>query len=801
MPHKKIFRFASANKRLELKFNSYNVGIFIVIISILLCTLYYIASNIAQNVSKNYASLYSFKTTTHLNSAILQDLTALRSVVNSKVIKDWFADEGDVQKKQRAFEAMRNYLNITQNSLLYFGIEASGGEFSFDQNTTFETFVPSAILNPSSPVDSWYFEAISSKKSYELNVDTDKILKRTFVWINHKVIDDDGTVLGVIATGITFDKILAEAFKEYSDINIRGVVVDGKGLMQIDSKVGQSTVMDDSTLKFEKAFPYPELNNVLYSYLKSFDGFKAANKVPDVITLPTKAEYDYVVINPIENTDWTLLTFFNTSVLFPFHSFVPLIWVSLALFLLYVCILGLIGRKLVFIPLARLVKSLMPNLNKSSDLTEQLFENAEYKYAIYGIERRDEIGVLANTIQDLHNNLDVKNAELTLVAKKADAANEAKSIFLANMSHEIRTPMNAIAGMTKIAKEFCFDRRAGNCLSKIESASSQLLAVINDVLDMSKIEANKIDIHSEIFDFPKMMRRISTLVSFRIEEKCQNFTLVLHDDVPRYILTDEQRIAQVITNFLTNAVKFTPENGDIIMCAELVEMQNEEQCTIKVFVKDSGIGVSAEHQRNLFKPFQQADSSISHTFGGTGLGLAISKQLIELLGGEIIFESEPNKGTKIGFILPCALPSSQAIAEDAETEGTTTDELNFAGKHFLLVDDIEINREIVMALLEESKALFDEAENGQEAVQKFQENPDKYAVILMDIRMPKMDGYAASRAIREIERVSGKQVPIIAMTANAFREDVEKCLASGMNGHVGKPIDFDELFALLKKLV
>ncbi len=798
---KKILRFTSENKRVELKFNSYSVVTFLVIISILFSTLYYIASSIAENVSKNYASLYSFKTTTHLNSAILQDLTTLRSVVLSDTIKDWFEDEDNPEKRKRAFESMNDYLKTTQNSILYFGIVASGGEFNVDKNTTLETFVPSAKLSKENDMDSWYFDAINSENQYELNVDTDKILKRTFVWINHKVIANDGRVLGVIATGITFDKILTQAFKEYKDNDVRGVVVDRNGFIQIDSSVEQSTVVDNSTLEFKNAFPIDELNKVLYTHLKSYNGFEPSVELPEVVTLPFGAKYDYVAISPIENTDWSMVTFFNTSLLFPFQSFVPLIWMTLALFFIYVFILSVIGRKLVFIPLARLVSSLRLNSAEAAELNYSSSQNSEsytHKYVIYGTDRHDEIGLLANTIQDLHNNLDAKNAELMLIAKKADSANEAKSVFLANMSHEIRTPMNAIVGMTKIARDFCYGEKAGNCLSKIETASTQLLAIINDVLDMSKIEANKIDIHNAAFDFTKMLQRISTLVAFRLEEKRHNFSMDIHHELPRYVISDEQRIAQVITNFLTNAVKFTPENGNIYLQAQLVETQSH-QCIIKVHIIDTGIGVTEQQQKSLFKPFQQANSSISHTFGGTGLGLAISKQLIELLGGEIIFESEPNKGTKIGFILPCALPDKDFIEAEVQETTNSDGDLDLTGKHFLLVDDIEINREIVMALLEETGVAFDEAENGLQAVQKFTENPDKYSMILMDIRMPEMDGHTASREIRKIEQASANQVPIIAMTANAFREDVEQCLAAGMNGHVGKPIDFTELFILLKR--
>ncbi len=779
-------RITNAKHRIELQFNSFNSITFIIIISILCTIIYGIVFTTTKKISKNYAELYAFKTTAQLNAALIKDLSILRSVAQSSTIKEWFINEHDINQKKRVYEIMRDYLNISHNGILYFGIAASGGEFNFDKDTTWETFKPFATLSENHSEDSWYYDAANSKYDYELNVDTDKILKRTLVWVNHKVTDNVGKVIGVVATGITFDKILHTAFQELNIEDIRSVIVDRQGLIQLDTAKNKASFIDNSTLEFKNVFSIPELNKKLYSYLDSITDYIAITQPSKIITLPDENTFDYVAITAIENTDWTLVTFYNASSLFSLSTFMPIIIVAVLLFFLYVFILGLIGRSLVFRPLARLVHSLTP-----SSCNEQ-------KYTIYGLERKDELGQLATTIKNLQETLASKNQELMLNVEKADEANRAKSNFLAHMSHEMRTPMNAIIGMTKIAQESDKAEKVENCLTKIDIASRHLLAIINDVLDMSKIEAQKIDINLQTFNFEKTIQRIIHVMSFRMTEKGQKFVLQADADIPKYIVSDEQRVAQIITNFLSNAEKFTPHDGIITLHTKLIE-KNATHCTIHVSVSDTGIGVNKEQQKNLFQPFQQANSAIAHKFGGTGLGLAICKKIIEHMGGAIFFHSEENKGTNVGFTLPCALPTDTIIDTAHETTVEyTVENINLKNKTVLLAEDIEINREIVIALLEGSGASFDIAENGLQAVQQFKENPTKYALILMDIRMPEMDGFTATELIRQHDHPHALTVPIIAMTANAFQEDLQKCMEVGMNAHIGKPIDFNKLFTTIK---
>jgi CheY-like chemotaxis protein len=355
--------------------------------------------------------------------------------------------------------------------------------------------------------------------------------------------------------------------------------------------------------------------------------------------------------------------------------------------------------------------------------------------------------------------------------------------------------MNAIIGMTSIGKSSADIERKDYAFGKIEAASVHLLGVINDILDMSKIEAGKLELSNTNYDFEKMIRKVINVINFRVEEKRQDFTVHIDKNIPQTLFGDDQRLAQVITNLLSNAVKFTPDGGVIALNAELLG-EDDGVYTLRIQVKDSGIGVTKEQQVRLFASFQQAENDTSRKFGGTGLGLAISKSIVEAMGGKIWIESGFGSGSAFSFTVQSRRGGETEVESRGAPAAVYMDGI-FEGRHALLAEDVDINREIVTALLEETRLEFDCAGNGAEALQLFCDNPEKYDIILMDVQMPKMDGFEATRRIRAADAPRAKTIPIVAMTANVFKEDVDSCLAAGMNDHVGKPLNIDEVLTKL----
>lgn len=412
-------------------------------------------------------------------------------------------------------------------------------------------------------------------------------------------------------------------------------------------------------------------------------------------------------------------------------------------------------------------------------------------------ERKEAEIELANYREHLQELVTERTRELETAKAEAEAANLAKSTFLSNMSHELRTPMSAIMGMTNLALRHADDPKLIEQLRKIDQASKHLLNIINDILDISKIEADRLELEQTGFQLSQILDNLVNIISHKAQERQLQFLINLPDALAkRHLIGDPLRIGQILLNLTGNALKFT-ESGAITLRVAIVE-ERAHDLLLRWEIQDTGIGISLEDQARLFTAFEQADGSTTRKYGGTGLGLAISKRLASLMGGEIGVESAVGIGSTFWFTTRLGLGVEQAVntlTKDSDIPSETRLQQAHAGARILLAEDEPINQEISRIMLEDADLEVTLAVDGEEAVQLARQ--ESYDLILMDIQMPKLNGLDATRAIRE--HSLNAATPILAMTANAFDEDRKACLEAGMNDHIGKPIKPEQLYAVLLK--
>ena len=441
-------------------------------------------------------------------------------------------------------------------------------------------------------------------------------------------------------------------------------------------------------------------------------------------------------------------------------------------------------------------------LDQLSDILpgEQRLWDREYIHQITGEELWFRVAAFCTDIQgetkyilDLSDRTKDKkiNQKLADAVHTAENANRAKTIFLNNMSHDIRTPMNAIMGFTDIAMKYHPKPEVENCLQKIRESSEHLLTLINDVLDISRIESGKIKFAPIGVDIVEVTDTVLSIMYGFLSNR--NITFHTHLAIPetRYVLADAVRIREVLVNILGNAVKFTGDGGSITFTSDYLPGADDRHMIVRYRVTDTGVGMTKEFVKHIFDEFSQEESSARTYYKGSGLGMAISKRYVDLMGGNISVESEKGKGSTFTVELPLELTEADKVQKQA-SPGDSTD---LAGVKILMAEDNDLNAEIAMVQLEELGIHITRASDGKEALKIFASNqPGTFDIIFMDIMMPKMNGYEATKAIRALQnRPDARTIPIIAMTANAFAEDVQASLDAGMNDHLSKPIVIDEV--------
>ena len=424
-------------------------------------------------------------------------------------------------------------------------------------------------------------------------------------------------------------------------------------------------------------------------------------------------------------------------------------------------------------------------------------QKAEYE------KRNNEIQTQAMKEMEESNKKLKKAKDITTEAlQTAENANKAKTDFLSNMSHDIRTPMNAIIGMTSLIR---YD--AGNkdkvieYADKIDISSQHLLGIINDVLDMSKIEAGKTVFKYNDFSILNFIQEINTLFRSQIDEKKQTLTIIKENIRHEWVNGDQIHLMQIFSNLLSNAVKYTQEGGKIQFLIEECETKSSVYAKYRFLVSDNGMGMSADFKETIFDPFTRAESSMTNKIQGTGLGMAITRNLVKAMGGTIDLESELGQGSCFEVFIDLRIAENRTVALAAQEEIAEPDSNTLKGMRFLCAEDNELNAEILMELLKIEGAECTICENGEKVLETFEQSaPGDYDMILMDVQMPVMNGYEATKAIRRSSHELAKTIPIIAMTANAFSEDIQHSLAAGMNAHVSKPVEMKVLEKTIRSI-
>ena len=395
--------------------------------------------------------------------------------------------------------------------------------------------------------------------------------------------------------------------------------------------------------------------------------------------------------------------------------------------------------------------------------------------------------------------------ELEFAREAAETANRTKSSFLFNMSHDIRTPMNAILGFANMAKKYSDDKeKVEECIDKVQTSGTHLLGLINDILDMARIESGKIEIEVEPIDVREAADRLTTILGDLARDKDIKLSVSLEDVENPYVYLDELHVNQILLNIISNAVKYTENGGKVDILIKEMLSSDKERAHYRFVISDTGIGMTEEFLDHVFDSFERDKNEALAGIQGTGLGMSITKRLVDIMHGNIEVESTLGEGSTFTVDLEFKKYEGDfeaLVTAEAEQEQEAT-EITLDGKRILLVDDNELNREIASEILAETGAVIEEAEDGVEAFDKVRESePGYYDIVLMDVQMPRMNGYESTKAIRALENEALANIPIIAMTANAFDEDREDALEAGMNEHIAKPIDVVKLFDCLRKIL
>ncbi|MDR2558741.1 MAG: response regulator [Oscillospiraceae bacterium] len=781
-----------SKSRLAARFKNLNILFTVLILTITIAVCSFLISSLVDAASVDYVRFYTMDSVNIFSTHLNEELSLVQHMSRSEKIIEWFTDEENLEKKAAAYQEMMLYVEMLQIGSSHFAMLDSMHEYLIESDTAFEQFSPILkdendpdslpnTLDRNVPYDQWFFNTISSTFDFTLNTEICKFTNTRRLWINHKV-EQDGKIVGVLCSAVQYDEIFNDMFGLHDSTRVRGFVIDHRGIIQMDS-----TVPEPNLISAYNPYAWEE-NHILTinsdnNFISAINNYQRNPVIfygrtePEVIKLSGDS-YRYLSIAPIPNTNWMIITFYNSGALFNVGNILPLVTVLIFALLIYIAVNSLIMRQLVFSPLTQLTRSV-----SVSDSDEN---------SIYGITRNDEIGELARTTQKVWKHLidmthNLKDAQVT-----AELANRAKSEFLATMSHEIRTPMNSIMGFAELALDCNNMPQVKDYLGKITGSTGWLLRIINDILDISKIESGKMELEYAPFSLHDVFVRCQSVVLPAVKEKGLDLSVYAEQPPGKKLVGDQVRLYQVLMNLLSNAVKFT-ETGTVRL-SSTVKSSDNRNSVLYFEVKDEGIGMSSEQIEKIFEPFIQADSSTTRNYGGSGLGLAIVKNIVELMGGQLQAGSSPGIGSTFSFEI-----TFETVESDEELSGCedfTLLKKPYFDAFVLVCDDNPMNQEVICEHLMRVGIRAAVADNGKIGVdmvqERIKEGKKPFELIFMDMFMPVMDGMEAAQKIADLKTGT----PIIALTANVMTSELEKYTKLGMPDCLGKPFTSQELWRI-----
>ena len=735
-----------------------------------------------DTASFDYVRFYTAESVEIFSSHVNRGLIMVQHISQSGKIIEWFADEENEVKKAAALQEMIPYAEMLQISRLHFAVAGSLNEYFLERDTIVDEIKPYDVLNSSSLYDQWFFSTISSLSDYTLRVDACKVNDDYRLWISHRVVKD-GVTVGVISSAMSVDALYFDLFDNYDTKNVKGYIIDHRGIIQIDSSLPNMGHFNGSYVGRETHISDINDYNAFISALSRYQrhpGIFIGRQEPEVIRLSV-GDYRYLSIAPVPNTNWLMITFFSSDAVFNIMRVFPTLVVIVLAFTLVVALNSILIRRMLFKPLGELSISVSSSGSDNID--------------IYGVDRDDEIGELARNTQEVWSRLNDMALSLKESAEEAKAASLSKSSFLAQMSHEIRTPMNSIVGFSELALDNDLPPKVEDYLKNIMSNSEWLLQIINNILDITKIESGKIELENIPFDLGGLFNSCRAIILPKAMDKGLTMFFYAEPSIGKKTYGDPTRLRQVLVNLLSNAVKFT--NTGMIKMRSFVKDVKDDSVSMTFEIMDSGIGIAPEQIEKIFEQFTQAESGTTRKFGGSGLGLTITKNLVELMGGTLHIESTPGVGSKFSFDLTFDAVDEEGAKELAgKVIFNELEKPEFEGE-VLLCEDNVMNQQVICEHLARVGLKTVIAQNGQIGVDliknRINEGRDLFDLIFMDMHMPVMDGLEATAIINKLNT----GIPIIAMTANIMTEDRDIYEKYGMSGFVGKPFTSQELWRCL----